>query len=122
MPIIGTISKKNIEAEYNTIKELQEKCESCKLFKKKTADDVFIYTVHSDYITKDGYAMVAIARYGDTYAIHPPKYLTGEQWCVLEFLLRNVEPKEKLVVFSQETFENLEKYSYGRQLDVQLYV
>lgn len=122
MPMIGTIPKKSIEAEYNTIKELQEKCESCKLFKKKTADDVFIYTVHSDYTTEDGAAMVAIARYGDTYAIHPPKYLTGKQWTVLEFLLRDVEPKDKLVFFSQETFENLGKYSYGKQLNVQLCV
>lgn len=122
MPIVGTISKKSIEAQYNMIKELQEKCESCKLFKKKTADDIWVFTVHSDYETEDGAAMVAIAQYGNTYAIHPPKYLTGKQWTVLEFLLRRIEPTDKLVVFSQETFQYLGKYSSGKPLNVQLCV
>lgn len=122
MPIISIIPKKTIVAEYNTINELQEKCESCELFKKKTADDIFIYKVETDYRTEKGDAMIAVARYGDTYALHPPKYLTGKQWTILEFFLGYLEPKDKLVVFSQETFENLEKYSYGNELNVQLCV
>lgn len=122
MPMTGVDPKEDIEAEYNTIKELQENCESCKLFKNKTADEVFIYKIFSEYETEDGKAMVAIARYGEIYAIHPPKYLTGEQWVVLEFFLRNLEPNDRLVVFSQETFVNLGRYSYGKQLNVQLCV
>lgn len=120
MPMIRTIPKKNVEAEYNTINELQEKCESCKLFKKKTADSVFIYSILKEYSTENGDALIAVARYGHTYAIHSPKYLTGKQWTVLEFFLRDVEPKDKLVVFSQEIFENLGRYSYGKPLNVQL--
>ena len=122
MPIIGTIPKKYVKVEYNTINELQEKCESCKLFEKKKADDVFIYKILKDYRTENGDAMIAVARYGDTYAIHSPKYLIGEQWSVLEFFLRDIELEKKLVVFSQEIFENLGRYSYGKPLNVQLCV
>ena len=123
MPIIGTTPKKSIEAQYKVINELQEKCRSCLLFDKKTADNICIYTVHSsEYTTEDGAAMIAIAKYGDTYAIHPPEYLTGKQWTVLEFFLRDIKRTDKLVVFAQETFENLGKYSHGKSLNVQLCV
>lgn len=124
MPIVGTSSSETIEAQYNTINELKQKCESCKLFNGKPADSVYVYTVLlGDYDTEDGPAMIAIARYGDTYAILPPKYLTGDQWSVLEYWLRDyVEPGDKLVFFSQETFANLGKCSHGKPLNVQLCV
>ena len=122
MPMVGFVPKEDIEAEYNTIKELQEKCESCKLFKGKKPDDFFIYKIFGEYATEDGQAMVAIARYGKTVAIYPPKYLTGKQWGVLNLFMKELEPDDSLVVFSQETFENLGRYSYGRQLNVRLFV
>ncbi|MCI8655748.1 MAG: hypothetical protein HFJ48_07850 [Clostridia bacterium] len=122
MPIIGAVPKKNVEAQYEMLKELQQKCDSCKLFKGKEADNIFVYIIRSEYATNDGPAMLAIARYGDTYAIHPPKYLAGEQWVVLEFLLDNADSTDELLVFSSETFRNIEKYCYDKKLNVKLYI
>lgn len=120
MPLVGTISKKTIENYYNTVQELQKKCESCGIFEGKTVDDIFAYIVYRDYTTADGPAMVAIARYSNTYVVYPPKYLSGKQWCVLEFFLRELKPDDTIVCFNTETFENIQKYRCGKEIKVQL--
>lgn len=109
MPIIGTIPKKDIDSKYETIQELLEKCESCEMFKGQTPSQVVIYTIYKEYTTKDGEAMIAIAKYGNTYAIHPAKYLQGKQWKVLSFLLNDMEDYNEVAVFSEE----LKKKSAG---------
>lgn len=120
MPFVGTYSKKTIENYYNTVQELQEKCESCNIFEGKIVDEIFIYKVYRDYTTTDGPAMVAIARYSNTYVVYPPKYLMGKQWCVLEFFLRELKPDDTIVCFNTETFENIQKYRCGKEIKVQL--
>ena len=123
MPIVSTTSKKHIESAYNLIAMLQEKCESCKIFRGQTAKETYIYSVCNDYSTDDGPAMVAIAKFGDdTYAIQPPQYLTDEQFGVFEFVLRDIKPDDKIVVFSLESYNALGKYSYGKPINVRLYV
>ena len=121
MPAVVITGKKQVEAEYKAIQELQQKCENCRVFKGKEADETFIYKV-LEYQSEEGYVpTVAIARYGNIYAIQPPDYLKGKQWTVLEFVLRELK-NSLLVVFSPETYKYLGKYSYGKPLNVQLFV
>lgn len=121
MPFISRASKKHVETQYNALAKLQEKCEACKVFQGQTAKEIYTYEVCGDYSTEDGPAMVAIAKYGnDTYAIHAPEYLAKEQYVVIEFVLRDINPSEKIVVFSLETYNALGKYSYGKPINVQL--
>lgn len=122
MPIISTIPKENIDFCCEIFKELQKKCDSCEIFEGKKVDKIFIYKLASDYFTVSGPAMVGIAKYGNIYAINAPKYLSGEQWHILEFLARDTEPEDQLVVFSEEVFNNLKKYSCGESLNVILCV
>lgn len=123
MPLISTTLKKQIETQYNAISKLQEKCESCDQFRGKVAKSIYIYEVCTDYRTSDGPAMLAIADYGDNnYAIHTPDYLTDEQLTVFEFLLRDVDNNDKLVVFSQRSYDAVKKYSYGKLVSVKLHV
>ena len=110
-----------IELHHDAIAKLQEKCESCKLFQAQTAKETYTYSVCREYVTDEGPAMVAIAKYGeDTYAIYAPDYLTERQLVVLEFILRDIKSEDKIVVFSQKCFNALGKYSYGKQLNVRL--
>ncbi len=123
MPFILTTSKKGIEEQNQAIAKLQEKCESCKWFKGNVAQDIFIYLAYEDYTTEDGSAMLAIADFGNNdYAIYMPDYLTDEQLAVFEFLLRDVDDKDKLVVFSQRSYDAVKKYSHGKPVNVKLYV
>lgn len=123
MPLVSTTSKKQIENQYNAIAKLQEKCESCKSFRGKVAKSIFIYEVCTDYQTSDGPAMLAIADFGDNnYAIHTPDYLTDKQLVVFEFLLRDVDNKDKIVVFSKRSYDAVKKYSYGKPVNVKLHV
>lgn len=123
MALISTTPKKQIETQYNAIAKLQEKCESCKLFRGKVAESVFIYSVCVDYETEDGPAMLAIADFGNNdYAIYTPDYLTDKQLIVFEFLLRDVENNDKLVVFSERSYDAVKKYSYGKPVNVKLHV
>jgi len=122
MPLISTTSKKQIENQYNAIAKLQEKCESCKCFRGKVAKSIFIYEVCTEYQTSDGPAMLAVADYGNNnYAIYTPDYLTDEQLVVFEFLLRDVDKNDKLVVFSQRSYEAVKKYSYSKSVNVRLH-
>lgn len=121
--MISTTSKKSIESQYNAITKLQEKCESCNAFRGQTAKKIWLYSICGEYSTEEGQAMLAIAEYEkNTYAIYAPEYLTEKQFVVIEFLLREVEPEDKIVVFSQETYNALGKYSYGKPMNVQLCV
>lgn len=124
MPIISHTPKKLVEAKHDAIVKLQEKCNSCKLLYKREVKDIFIYSVCRDYSTDDGPAMVAIAQYDeDTYAIYAPEYLTQEQYVVFEFLMRDVEPQDKLVVFSKESYDVIMKNNYSKKpINVQMYV
>ena len=124
MPIISYTPKKRVEAQHNAIRMLQEKCDSCNLFCNRECKEIFIYSVCGDYITDDGEAMVAIAAYGEhIYAIYAPEYLTQEQYVVFEFLMRDVEPQDKLVVFSKESYDAIMKNNYSKQpIDVQMCV
>lgn len=123
MPLISTTPKKQIETQYNAIANLQKKCESCKLFRGKVAASIFIYSVCSDYTTEDGPAMLAIADFGNNeYAIYAPRYLTDEQLVVFGFVLRDVNDTDQIVVFSQKSYDAVKKYSYGKPVNVKLYV
>ena len=122
MPLVSTTSQKQIEAEYNAIKKLQEKCKSCKAFRGKVAKSTFIYLVHG-YKTDDGPAMLAIANYEDNnHAIYTPAYLTEEQLVIFEFLLRDVDKNDKITVFSRRSYDAVKKYSYGKPVNVKLHV
>ena len=118
MPIIGTIPKKDIDSKYETIQELLKKCESCEMFKGKTPDQVVIYTIYQEYTTE---AMIAIAKYGNVYAIHPAKYLQDKQWKVLKFLLNDMDDYDEVAVFSMEIEQRVKKLiNYGKALKVHL--
>ena len=122
MPLVSTTPKKQIENQYNAIVKLQEKCKSCNLFQGKVAKSIFIYEVCTDYQTSDGSAMLAIADFGDNnYAIHEPDYLTDKQLVVFDFLLRTVDNKDKIVVFSKRSYDAVKKYSYGKPVNVKLH-
>lgn len=123
MPLVSTTPKKQIENQYNAIAKLQEKCGSCKSFRGKVAKSIFIYEICTDYKTEDGPAMLAIADFDDNnYAIYAPEYLTDKQLVVFEFLLRDVDDKDKIVVFSQRSYDAVKKYSYVKPVNVKLHV
>ena len=123
MPFTSFTTKKHIESQYDAIKKLEEKCESCKLFRDKTAESIYIFSVKGDYETDDGPAMLSIAIYPhNTYAIYAPEYLTDKQLVAFEFLLREVEPKDKIIVFSQRSYDAVKKYSYDKPVNVELCV
>ena len=124
MSLTQTTSKEELNAELNLITELEEKCKSCKYLTETFINHmrVFVYYDCLDYISEDGPAMMAYAKCGHTYAIYPAKYLKGELWAILEFFLRKLEPNDTIVVFSQETFNNLQERSSGKKFNVQLSV
>lgn len=121
MPIISWEDQKNIEVKHNAIAKLQEKCESCKLFRGKVAKDIYCYSIRGEYSTDDGPAMLVIASYDkDTYAIYAPEYLTHEQLDVFEFFLREVEPRDKLIVFSKKSYNAVKEHRCGKSVNVKL--
>ena len=131
MPIVSSISKKEVEAQYDAISKLQEKCKLHGVFRGKEAKKVFIYKICVDTTwrnsyTDDGPAMAAVATFddnGNQYAIYAPEYLNESQKNkIIAQLLRDVEKKDKIAVFSEGTYEVVKKYCYDKPVNVKLYV
>ena len=131
MPIVSSISKKEIEAEYDAILKLQEKCKLHGVFRGKEVKNVWIYKICVDSLcrnsrTEDGPAMAAVATFddnGNEYAIYTPEYLNQlQKKSIIAQLLTDVEEKDKIAVFSEDTYEVVKKYCYDKPVDVKLYV
>lgn len=120
MPLISTVSKERVEVQYKAMEKLLWKCEECSCLKGKTAEEVWCYWVCSDYSTEDGPAMVAIAKFGNVYAMRTPDYLTEKQLVVFEFVLRDAAPQDEVVVFSQRDYDAVQKYKYSKKNKVRL--
>ena len=124
MPVISTKNKQQIQREYNAIAELKRKCESCKRFLGKEAELEYIYYICNEYTTENGPALLAVADFGDkNYAIYDPEYLTDKQLVVFEFLLRDIEDNDRIVVFSKRGYNAIKKYNRnGKKIDIKLCV
>lgn len=131
MPIVSSISKKEIEAQHDAILKLEEKCKLHGVFRGKEAKEVLIYKICVDSLyrnsrTEDGPAMAALATFddnGNEYAIYAPEYLNQLQKnSIFAQLLKEVESKDKIAVFSKDTYEVVKKYCYDKPVDVKLYV
>ena len=122
MPFIAKTSKEEIELQSTIIAKLEEKCASCTKLLEESVDSIWTYSVVVGYRTDDGPAIVAIAKYGNIYAIYEPEYLTEEQLVVYEFLIRDVESKDRLIVFSKRGYDAIKKYDYNKRVNVELYV
>lgn len=101
------IPMNHVEAMQSLLKELQERCESCTLFEGINPDRVWVYTINDvAFVTSDGPAMLAIAKYGNSQAVVEPKYLTKKQWQVVHYLVeRIVDRPESYVVFTKELYQ-----------------
>jgi len=131
MPIVSSISKQEVEAQHDAISKLQEKCKLHGVFRGKEVKKIFIYKICVDANwrnsrTEDGPAMAAVATFddnGNKYAIYAPEYLNESQKnSIFELLLRNVEKKDKIAVFSKDSYEVVKKYCYDKPVNVKLYV
>ena len=122
MPMLSLVSKKQLELQLNSLLELEKKCVEHKIFKETEEANFYTFSILRDYTTESGHAMLAVANSNNVYAIHTPEYLTEKQMAVFEFLLRDAEPHEKIIVFSQKSYDAVKKYSYGKSLNVTLYV
>ena len=131
MPIVSSISKKEIEAEYDAILKLQEKCKLHGVFRGEEAKKIFIYKICVDSTwrnsyTDDGPSMAAVATFddiGNQYAIYTPEYLNQEQKNrIIAQLLTDVDSKDRIAVFSEDTYEVVKKYCYDKPVNVKLYV
>lgn len=117
MPISLTISKKEVVNQYEIIKMLEEKCKTCRMFVEKEADSTFIYSI-SNPIAPKYLAMVAISKYGKTYAMLTPDNLNQEDLLIFESVLRSADPDEEIVVFTERDYNAVKKYLYNKKCEV----
>ena len=120
MPMASISSKKEVNRQYHLIQILEEKCKLWKLFAGKEAETTFIYSVCNPIPPKYD-TMVAISKYGKTYAMLTPNDLTQEELVIFEFALREIDSDEEIVVFSRRDYNAAKKYLYGKKNKVSLY-
>jgi hypothetical protein len=98
---------------------LMLKCKESKLFARKDAEQTFIYSVSNPIPTRYD-MMIAISKYGKKYAMLTPEDLTEKELMVFEFVLRDVDLDEEIVVFTKREYDAVKKYLYGKKIKVTL--
>ena len=119
MPIASISSKEEVVSHYELIQKLEEKCKCCKLFKGKDAEQTWIYTV-SNPIPRKYTTKVAISKYGKKYAMLTPEALTEEDLVIFEFVFRETDPEDEIVVFSKRDYHAAKKYLYDMKNKITL--
>lgn len=119
MPMVSIISKEEICKQHALLGMLMLKCKSCKLFAGKDAEQTFIYSV-SNPIPPRYDMMIAVSKYGKRYAMCTPEDLTEKELVVFEFILRDADPDEEIVVFTKRDYHAVKKYLYGNKNKVTL--
>ena len=107
--------KEHIAEEYITLERLESKCNSCRFFKGRNAEETFIYVVYEPD------TMVGISRYGKKYAMLTPDSLTEEELIVFAYVLEEMGPDEEIVVFTKRDYNAVLKYLRGKKNTVTLF-
>ena len=120
MPITKITMSEAIEQQYKLLNELKTMCKKSKHLNPETFEKFYIFSIDEKwYNSPKGPAMLAVAEYTDKLAVHMPKYLNERQELIFESFLEGAScSNDKIVVFSNEVFENMKKYSYGRKLNI----
>ena len=116
MSYVSTIPKKNVKFYQDVLDRLDSLI--APLLNGAEPEDEFLYKLDSRYSTSDGPAMIAVAHIGDKCALYAPEYLSENQLVIFEYLLRDVDSNDHLVVFSQRDYDVVQKYLYGKEVDV----
>ena len=116
MPMVLTTSKKRFKTYQDAFNRLESLI--APLLNNKEPEEEFIYELDSKYSTEDGPSMLAVAIIGDTCALYAPEYLSEKQLVIFEFFLRKADSNDHLVVFSQRDYDAVQKYLYGKEVDV----
>lgn len=115
MPMVSMTSKKYIKIYQTALEYLEQE------MKGKELDAEYIYELDGSYATDDGPAFIAVALIDDTHAaLYAPEYLTEEQLAVFEIFLRTADSNDHFLVFSQRDYDAVQKYLYGKKVDVKI--
>ena len=126
MPWVSRTAKERVELEYQLVTTLEAKCNACKLFFGIKPDNIYIYTVHNNRSKEP--IILAFAQFNSlsTYAVYAPEQLSEIQLTAFDQFVNEVklyaEEGERIVVFSQENYDAIMKYNYGKPMNVILYV
>ena len=125
MALVSVTQKAVIKRQYNMLEQLEGKCSSCELLKGQIPEMEYIYTFHDSVSSSQGeHPMLAIAQYNscNTYAVYSQGEMTKCQLYAYEIFLRNIkayaETGDKIVVFSQESYEFVKEYVSDKEMSV----
>ena len=116
MPIVSTTTKKRVNFYQDAFNRLESLI--IPLLNGKEAEKEFIYELDHRYITDDGPAIIAVAQIDNSLALYAPEYLNEYQLVIFEFFLRAADSKDELIVFSQRDYDTIQRYLYGKEVDI----
>ena len=107
------------------LEELRAKLPECEeLINADKFDDLFRFEVHDAYEPNEKKPLEFVfAQYVDTppaYAIYYSGALTKKLFEAIGIFLSNVEDDAKIIVFSQECYDELCRHRYDKNLDIHL--
>ena len=107
---LPTLSKKFLKKQLEQLELLKQRCLNCFYFRNRIPDEIYSYTPEYNY--SDMPEMIAICRYGNTYAVASASYLSDNQLKIFEnFLKEVIKEKDKIVVFSIRDFNTIKKFA-----------
>lgn len=114
MQIFATADKKWVELQLTAMKELEEECKAHVFFELKEPDEVYVYCFASDEfrrVNEERRVIVAIARYGNIFAMKTPDYVTDENLSIFNEVLNDLDRKSEVVLFTEKDYEAVIRYN-----------
>lgn len=116
MKLIRTTMTRELVLVLNGVMtNLLMECSRNKLLRERTFDEVWCY-IEDDVCSEmcesvsEIPAIIAVAKFGNIYALKTPDCLLEEQLSVFESFFQNAEEKDKFLVFSGRDYEAASKY------------
>ena len=106
---LPTLSKKFLKKQLEQLELLKQRCLNCFYFRNRIPDEIYSYTPEYNY--SDMPEMIAICRYGNTYAVASASYLSDKQLTIYKDFLKEVKEKDKIVVFSIRDYTSIKKFA-----------
>lgn len=120
---LTTTIAEEVRLQAKMLEKLEENCAKCKILQGKKHDSTFILSAHEigDNTVKTRTSMVAIAVYGAIHAVQESEAFDEFKEPVFEYLLRRLEKKDTIVVFSQRAYDAIKRVNW-KNLKVKLYL
>lgn len=121
MPNTTIISQKNFERYQLEHMRLSYMLRGRKMYAGRKLEKFFFYEINDhEYVTKDGPAMLTVAKFENAYILLAPDYLTEKQKEIYAIFVNETSPIDLICVATWDELDIIKKTDKGKNIEVRV--